>query len=344
MRVSFLLLGGFIFSPITFILSSILVHMGTDMKLWQKTLRQVIEVSGVGLHSGRFIEAELHPAPIGHGIIFYRTDIVGRDPIIPATIAHAVPGHLSTRIANSDGVGINTIEHFMAAFHGCGIDNVRIEIDGPELPIFDGSAAPIISRLHHAGIIEQDMLKPILVITKPVAVDLGNNVRACLAPPDHSTDDHLSIGIEIDFEDSLIGTQSLLYVHKGSAHFESELAHARTFCMLHDVETIRNAGLGRGGSLDNAIIVHEGGVLNEGGLRSDDEFVRHKTLDCLGDLYLLGMTVRGHLTATRPGHFLSAKLLQQLMATPDAYYIENETKPSHLSHYSYPETAVAAHS
>lgn len=306
----------------------------------QSTLARPVEVGGIGVHSGRYIDVTINPAPANHGIVFHRTDVVESNNVIPATIDYAVPHHLCTRIQNKDGIGINTIEHFMAAFHGLGIDNLLIEIDGPEMPILDGSATPIINLLTKAGIEKQSAAKQVLVIVDDVEIDLGNGRHARLSP-----NEQLELDVCIDFDDSLIGQQSLVYSHDSGA-FEASLADARTFCMLKDVEAMRNSGLARGGSLDNAVVVHDGSVLNDGGLRSDDEFVRHKALDCLGDLYLFGMAVRAKLTASRPGHALSTKLLQAVMARPDSFVIENRPEPQapQTGTWAYPETAVAAHS
>lgn len=314
--------------------------MSKNTALLQNTLAHHVEVSGIGVHSGRYIELTIYPAPANHGIIFHRTDVTDSDYVIPATIDYAVPHQLCTRIENPDGVGVNTIEHFMAAFHGLGIDNLLIEINGPEMPILDGSSTLIIDLLTQAGLQEQSKAKQVLVIVNDVEIDLGDGRHARLSPHDE-----LELNISIDFEDQLIGKQSICYSHD-SDMFKTKLADARTFCMLKDVETMRSTGLARGGSLDNAVVVHEGAVLNDDGLRSDDEFVRHKALDCLGDLYLLGMAVRAKLTTSRPGHALSTQLLQVVMARPDCFVIENkaETGFSQAGTWTYPETAVAAHS
>ena len=307
---------------------------------FQNTLARPVEISGIGVHSGRYIEIIIYPAPAHHGIVFHRTDVSDSDNTIPATVDYAVPHQLCTRIENDDGVGVNTIEHFMAAFHGLGIDNLLIEVDGPEMPILDGSSSMIIGLLTQAGLQEQTEARQVLVIVDDVEIDLGNGKHARLSPHDQ-----LELDVCIDFEDRLIGKQSLSYSHDRDA-FQTELADARTFCMLKDVETMRSSGLARGGSLDNAVVVHEGSVLNDDGLRGDDEFVRHKTLDCLGDLYLLGMAVRAKLTTSRPSHALSTKLLQAVMARPDCFVIENKAKADHprAGTWTYPETAVAAHS
>ena len=307
---------------------------------FQNSLARPIEISGIGVHSGRYVEMTIHPAPAHHGIIFHRTDVIGSNYIIPATVDHAVPHPLCTRIENCDGVGVNTIEHFMAAFHGMGIDNLLIEVDGPEMPILDGSSTLITDLLFQAGLQEQSEAKQVFVMVGDVEIDLGNGRHARLSPHDQ-----LELDVSIDFEDRLIGKQSLRYSHNKGA-FKSKLADARTFCMLKDVETMRTNGLARGGSLDNAIVVHEGAVLNGDGLRSDDEFVRHKALDCLGDLYLLGMDIRAKLTISCPGHALSTELLHAVIAQPNSFVIENKAEASHsrTGTWTYPEMAVAAHS
>ena len=307
---------------------------------FQNTLVRPVEISGMGVHSGRYVEITIHPAPAYHGIKFNRTDVIDSNYIIPATVDHAVPHPLCTRIENCDGVGVNTIEHFMAAFHGMGIDNLLIEVDGPEMPILDGSSTLIIDLLSQAGLQEQSEAKQVFVMVGDVEIDLGNGRHARLSP-----NNRLELDVSIDFEDRLIGKQSLRYSHNKDA-FKTKLADARTFCMLKDVETMRTNGLARGGSLDNAVVVHEGAVLNGGGLRSDDEFVRHKALDCLGDLYLLGMAIRAKLTTSCPGHALSIELLRAVMAQPNSFVIENKAEVSHswAGTWTYPETAVAAHS
>ncbi len=307
---------------------------------YQNTLARPLEISGIGVHSGRYIESTIYPAPAHHGIIFHRIDVLDSDKIIPANVNYAVQHQLCTRIENREGVGVNTIEHFMAAFHGLGIDNLLIEVDGPEMPILDGSSAMIVDLLKRAGLEEQTEARQVLVIVDDVEIDLGNGRHARLSP-----NDQLELEVSIDFEDKLIGQQSLRYSHNID-EFQTTLADARTFCMLKDVETMRSSGLARGGSLDNAVVVHDGTVLNGGGLRGDDEFVRHKTLDCLGDLYLLGMAVRAKLTTSCPGHALSAELLQAVMARPECFVIENKSDAGHpqAATWTYPEMAVAARS
>ena len=303
----------------------------------QTTLNAPITVSGIGLHSGSYITAVLHPADCDYGICFNRTDIEGQDAIVPATIAHAVETPLCTRIENAAGIKVNTIEHFMAAFHGLGIDNVRIDVDGPELPILDGSASQIVERIQRQGLCIQSKPRRTLVIKKTIEVTLDNGATARLEPADS-----LILDVSIDFDDDAIGQQHLSY-HHDDGQFVNALASARTFCLYKNVEMMRQAGLAQGGSLENAIVVDNGAVMNPEGLRTPDEFVRHKTLDCLGDLYLLGATLRGKLVASRPGHALSTKLLQALMAAKDAFEIVDWSSAALLGgHGQLPDAAVAA--
>lgn len=303
----------------------------------QTTLNAPLTVSGIGLHSGSYITATLHPADCDYGICFNRTDIEGRDALITASIDNAVETPLCTRIENASGIKVNTIEHFMAAFHGLGIDNVRIDVDGPELPILDGSAAQIVDRIQRLGLCIQSKPRRTLVIKKTVEVSLDNGATARLEPADS-----LILDVSIDFDDDAIGQQHLSY-HHDDGRFVSDLASARTFCLYRNVEMMRQAGLAQGGSLENAVVVDDGTVMNPEGLRMSDEFVRHKVLDCLGDLYMLGTTLRGKLSTSRPGHALSTKLLKALIATDDAFEIVDWSSAAMLGgHGQKPEAAVAA--
>ena len=303
----------------------------------QHTLKQAIEISGTALHSGRFVTAILSPAPANTGIVFERVDVTGCDRIVTATVHNAVRQNLCTRIENEDGIKVQTIEHFMAAFHGLNIDNIHIEIDGSELPILDGSSMQITERLKNAGLQEQDAERQVLVLKQPIEFEDENGVFMRLEPSNN-----LEINVAIDFNDPIIGNQQCRYTH-GENHFDDELSHARTFCMLRDVERIRQTGMGQGGSLDNAVVIDNGKVLNPSGLRGSDEFVRHKTLDCFGDLYLLGMTLKAKLTARRPGHSASTALLQLLLSRPEIYEIHaGNAVHSPAPVWSMPVSAVAS--
>ena len=276
----------------------------------QRTLKTSIDCSGVALHSGAKVSMTLHPADAGSGIVFKRTDITGKDAVIPATWDRVTDTRMCTTLGNDDGVTIGTVEHLMAALAGCGIDNALIELDGPEVPIMDGSSQPFVFLIECAGVVEQDATRRVIRVLKTVSINDG---EARLSPGSH-----LSLDFEIDFGDDLVSRQSLsIGVINGS--FAKELAPARTFGFLHDVEALRAAGLAKGGSLDNAVVVSGDGVLNEGGLRYEDEFVRHKVLDAIGDLYLAGAAIIGKFQGVRSGHATNNALLKALFADPDAW-------------------------
>jgi UDP-3-O-[3-hydroxymyristoyl] N-acetylglucosamine deacetylase len=304
---------------------------------FQTTLCDKIHLEDIGLHSGRYVHVTICPAPANSGIKFRRTDIEENLQTVSAHADFAIPARLCTRIENAEGIGLETVEHFMAAFVGLGLDNALVEIDAGEAPILDGSSQPIVEAINRVGLTALAARRRYLVVTKPVEVQLDCGAWARLEPAEH-----LEIDIEIDFEDTAIGKQHYHYKH-GDGCFETELASARTFCQMRDVEFMQNAGLALGGSLNNAIVVDDGAVLNADGLRMENEFVRHKALDCLGDLYLLGMQIKGKLTASRPGHALSTKLVQCLWNDRLSYKIVEEgANPLSSEGYAVPELAAAA--
>jgi len=279
----------------------------------QRTLKTSINCSGVALHSGAKVSMTLHPAPIDAGITFKRTDIAGLGAVIPAKWDHVVDTRMCTTLGNDDGVTIGTVEHLMAALAGCGIDNAVVELNGEEVPIMDGSSQPFVFLIECAGVVEQDAAKKIIRVLKTVSVNDG---EARLCPGSH-----LSLDFEIDFNNDLVSHQSLsIGVINGS--FAKELARARTFGFLQDVEALRAAGLAKGGSLENAVVVSGSEVMNEGGLRYDDEFVRHKMLDALGDLYLAGAAIIGGFHGVCSGHTTNNMLLQALFADPEAWKMD----------------------
>ncbi|WPZ32152.1 UDP-3-O-acyl-N-acetylglucosamine deacetylase [Thalassobaculum sp. OXR-137] len=280
----------------------------------QKTLKRAIPCRGVGLHSGTQITMRLCPAPINHGIVFHRTDIQDRNPFIAARYDNVVDTRLCTVIANEDDVRVGTVEHLMAAFAGCEIDNALVEIDGSEVAIMDGSSEPFVFLIDCAGIAEQDAPRRAIEIRKPVTVDMDGK-RVTLSPADS-----YAIDFEIDFDSKAIGHASL-GVEMVNGTFRHEIAQARTFGFLHEVEYLQANGLARGGSLDNAVVIDGDTVLNEGGLRFKDEFVRHKVLDCVGDLYLAGAPLIGHVDAVKAGHQINNAALRALFADPSAYAI-----------------------
>lgn len=280
----------------------------------QKTLSQPVIFHGIGLHTGRAVTMRVKPAPAGHGIVFKRVDVIGKDNVIPARHENIVDTRLCTVIGNDAGVTIGTIEHLMAAFAGCAIDNAIVEVDAPELPIMDGSAKDYIEAFDRVGINAQSAPRRALKILKEITVTDGAK-RATLSPnalPVYSA--------TLEYSHAHIGTQryELTLVN---GNFRHDLADCRTFCLASDVDAMRKAGLALGGSLNNAVVVDETGVMNEDGLRCTDEFVRHKILDAVGDLYLAGGLIIGRYDAVRPGHDLNAKLVAALLADKSAYEV-----------------------
>ena len=275
----------------------------------QQTLKTVIGCRGVGLHSGRRVAMNLLPAAPGTGIVFRRTD-AGVE--IRANWINAIELGRCTALSDGEGTSVGTVEHLMAALAGTEIDNAVVELDGPEVPIMDGSAAPFVFLIECAGIVEQDAPRRAVKVLRPISV-VADGAMAVLSP-DHC----FSMSFEIDFESSLIRRQSMS-VAIDAGTFKAELSRARTFGLLDEVARLREAGLGRGGSLDNVIVVSGDRVLNSGGLRYDDEFVRHKMLDAVGDLYLAGAPIIGHFRGVRSGHAHTRRLLAALFADAEAW-------------------------
>jgi UDP-3-O-[3-hydroxymyristoyl] N-acetylglucosamine deacetylase len=278
-------------------------------ELNQRTIRSPVGCIGVGLHSGARVQMTLRPASAGTGIVFTRLD-VAPSVDIPARAEFVV----DTRYATTLGVGkarVGTVEHLLSAINGLGIDNLRIEIDGPEIPIMDGSAAPFVYLLRTAGVELQRKLKRFLVVRKTLEVRDGDKLARVAPAP------HFGISCKIDFDHPLIKDQELRLVLSDRVYYR-EIARARTFTLLRDVEGLKKVGLAKGGSLENAIVVDEFNILNPEGLRFADEFVRHKILDIMGDLALCGMPVIGHYTSYKSGHTLNQKLVRQLVAASDA--------------------------
>ncbi len=278
----------------------------------QTTIRKAITIHGKGLHSGAPAVLRILPASANYGIWFRRVDITGRDNLIPALYDYVNDTQLCTRIANDDGVEVSTIEHLMAALAGTGVHNALVEIDGPEVPIMDGSSEEFVSAIIKAGLVELNVPVRAIRLTKEVSIRV-DDVEVSLKPSDA-----LEIDFEIEFADRAIGAQhKALNMSNGS--FVRELSDCRTFCMNSDVEKMRSIGLARGGGLENAIVVDNGVVLNPEGFRRSDECVRHKMLDALGDLYLAGRTILGSYTAKRGGHRTTNLLLRELFSRPDSW-------------------------
>ena len=278
----------------------------------QRTVKNSIHCRGVGLHSGVKTSLTLLPALPDTGIVFRRTDAAGAGAEITANWKNAIDSALCTTLNNGEGVVVSTVEHLMAAFAGAELDNVVVEIDGPEVPIMDGSAAPFVFLIECAGLREQDAPRRAIKILKPVTV--GDASKSAALLPDHG----FSMSFEIDFASRAVNRQDINIVFD-SETFKSEIARARTFGFLQDIDRMRAAGLARGGSLDNAVVVSGDVILNEGGLRYTDEFVRHKLLDALGDCYLAGHPLIGHFRGQRSGHSLNRQVLEALFADPDAW-------------------------
>jgi UDP-3-O-[3-hydroxymyristoyl] N-acetylglucosamine deacetylase len=284
--------------------------------LYQNTLKNSIGCVGVGLHSGHRVQLHLRPAPAGTGIVFRRTDLPGA-PDIAARYDNVFDTRLCTLLAapGQPEVQVGTVEHVMAALAATGIDNALVELDGPEVPILDGSAAPFVFLVECAGIAEQAEIRPVIEVMRTVRVENGEGF-AELRPGT----DGLDMALTIDFPAAAIGRQALA-LRLSAENFRRELASARTFAFAHEIAQLRASGRAKGGSLDNALVVDGGVLLNPGGLRMPEEFVRHKMLDAVGDLALAGAPLRGRLIANRPGHALNNSLLRALFSDPRGWRI-----------------------
>ena len=278
----------------------------------QRTLKTKIRATGVGLHSGEKVTLALRPAPVNSGIVFTRIDL-DTAPHTRAEASSVVDTRLSTCIAVG-AARVSTIEHLMSAFAGLGIDNVCVDVDGPEIPILDGSAGPFVFLIQSAGIEEQRAAKRFIRITKPVEVREGDK-WARFEPYDG-----FKIAFEIEYRHPVFATgQQSVCVDFAHTSYVQEVSRARTYGFMQDVEAMRSQGLALGGSLDNAIVMDEHRVLNNDGLRYENEFVKHKVLDAIGDLYLLGHPIIGAYSGHKSGHALNNALLRQLLAEPAAY-------------------------
>jgi UDP-3-O-[3-hydroxymyristoyl] N-acetylglucosamine deacetylase len=278
----------------------------------QNTLKSPASFTGSGLHSGLAVRMVVHPAPVDHGVWFRRMDVADLDQRVAARWDMVTPSRLCTVIENDDGVSVSTIEHVMAALAGFAIHNALIEVDGPEVPILDGSAVPFIEGFLAAGIEEQDLPVRAVRILKSVEVRDGDAV-ARLEPAEM-----LEIDFRIDFEDEAIGVQSRR-LNMANGAFVRELSDSRTFCRRSDVDAMRELGLALGGTMENAVVFDGDQVLSPGGLRHADEPVRHKMLDAVGDLALAGGPILGRYVGERAGHALTNRLLRALFADASSY-------------------------
>lgn len=278
----------------------------------QITLKKPMELMGKGLHSGERAIVRVFPASADYGIKIRRVDITDRDNLIPALYNYVSDTRLCTRLANDAGVEVSTVEHLMAALAGTAVHNALIEIDGPEIPIMDGSSKPFVLAILEAGLEELAAPLRAIRILKDVSIRV-DGVGASLYPSNS-----VEIGFEIDFDEAAIGRQSVSLGMSNGA-FVRELSNCRTFCCLRDVETMQSAGLALGGSLENAIVVDGAEILNPEGFRREDECVRHKMLDALGDLALAGSPIIGRYQGQRAGHRATNLLLHELFSQPDAW-------------------------
>ncbi len=273
---------------------------------YRRTLRRAVGCTGIGLHSGRSVRLHLRPAPAEHGIRFYREDV---GACIPARIENLARLDHATSLSH-DGVSVDTVEHLLSALSGLGVDDAAVHVDGPEVPILDGSAAPFVILIHEAGLRPLATPRKYLKLLKPIEVVRGSKwVRMTPA-------DHLRVSYAIGFDHPLLRRQAI-QIRLNAERYVSAIAPARTFGFLHEVEMLRRSGLALGGSLENAVVIGESGVLNK--LRFEDEFVRHKVLDLLGDMALLGHPLVAHVEAHRAGHALHTAAAVKLLQDPEAW-------------------------
>ena len=294
--------------------------------IYQRTLERAVSCSGIGLHSGKTVHLTLKPASINHGIKFVRTDLPD-NPCIPARFNCVVDTSLAT-VIGTDGVIVSTIEHLMAGLAGLSIDNVIVELDSYEVPVMDGSAGPFTRLILEAGIRELEAPRHFFRLTEPI--ELEQDGKFVGAYPD----DTFKITCDIEFEHPLIRSQS--YSIEVVDHvFEREISSARTFGFLHEVEYMKRYGLARGGSLENAVVIDDNSVLNDDGLRFEDEFVRHKLLDSIGDFSLLGMPILGHIVTRKSGHAFNHAFLERFFSEKTSWHTQTLPEPAPVA----PKTA-----
>ncbi|MCC6346021.1 MAG: UDP-3-O-acyl-N-acetylglucosamine deacetylase [Nitrospirales bacterium] len=288
----------------------------------QRTIKKETVFHGIGLHTGKHATVKVKPAPRDTGVVFYRID---KGAIIKAHVHSVIDTAFATTIGY-EGAKIRTVEHLLAAAAGLGIDNLHVEVDGPEIPILDGSSLELTGMLLEAGIAKQGKRMPHIVITKPVVYE-DSHARVVALPHEGTR-----ISFSISFSHHLLGHQELT-IDLNETNFLKEIAPARTFGFLRDVEMLRANGLAKGGSLENAIVVGDEGILNTSGLRFTDEFVRHKVLDTVGDMSLIGFPIQGHILLEKAGHTANLRFLKKLLLSPDCYLLRSEV--DHISHHAF---------
>ncbi len=277
----------------------------------QRTLDHAIRCSGIGLHSGKKVDLVLHPAEVDTGIVFVRSDL---NIEIKGHVSSVVDTRLCTTIGNGEA-SIATVEHIMSALAGLGIDNARIEVNGPEVPVMDGSASPFIFLIQCAGIVEQNKAKKVLRIKKRMSIEDGD--KSCALYPASG----FRVSYHLDYAHPLLSNCKVSFDFSRQG-YAREVSRARTFGFIHEVEALQKAGLALGGSMDNAVVLDKYGVLNEGGLRYADECARHKVLDTVGDLFLIGYPIVGAFEGEKSGHAMNSQLVQAVLADETAWVIE----------------------
>ena len=272
----------------------------------QQTIRKSFSLNGIGLHSGKKVKITVEPAKVNNGIKFIRTDLI-KDNIVPALWSNVSSTNLCTTISNEKGVSVSTIEHLMSSLSGMHIDNANILINNLEVPIMDGSSLPFVEELEKSGMEIQEIPRKIISVKKKILVS-NNDSYAKITP-----NKQFSIDFEIDFESQLVSKQAC-QLQLINGNYKTDVSSARTFGFEKDVDYLQANGLALGGSLDNAVVVGEKNILNKEGLRFNDEFVRHKILDSIGDLYLAGKPIQGYFYGSKSGHFLNNQLLRELFS------------------------------
>lgn len=289
----------------------------------QRTIAEKITCAGMGLHSGEPVQLTMFPALADSGIVFVR-QAAGRAVEIPAQLEN-VASTANAMTLEREGVSVGTVEHLLAALRTLGVDNVRIELDGPEVPVMDGSSASFTYLIRSAGLFVQPQPRSILVIRRPLEYSDGQrSIRV-------EASRRFRVSYVVDFDHPGIGRQELRVPEMTASYFEAEIARARTFGFLHEVRALWSAGMARGGSTRNTVLLDSDGVVNPGGLRWPDEFVRHKILDLLGDLALLGHPIQGHVEVERGGHALHRALMEKIRANPSAWNLVRAVPPTQSS-------------
>ena len=298
---------------------------------FQKTIKESIQLEGVGLHNGQKVNLSLKPAEANSGIVFKRTEVENTKNIIEASYKNVSSSVLCTKIKNSHGVSVSTIEHLMAAFYGEGIDNILVEIDAPEIPIMDGSSFDFVEAIKSVGTQEQEYMKKYIKVLKKIEVKDGSKYISI-----EPLAKDLIIDFEVVYKNSLIRTRRKAF--KLSNGDLTSIYNSRTFCLYEDIDQIKSQGLAKGGSLENAIVVKDNKILNEDGLRHRNEFVNHKILDCLGDLMLLGHRVFGHIKTSQGGHLLTNTLLREFFSNKSNWEFESLKEEKNHKDSDYPSS------